>query len=87
MAWLEQTGNWGWTTRGLEARLSPLHSSVQAMGSKAWQRHDSQVQPQNKQAAEEELGVSVEAPGLPGGDPGQPGWKVGRGAARGGDGC
>ena len=79
MAWLEQTGNWGWTRRGPEARLSPLHFSAQAMGSQARQRHGSHVQAQNKQAAEEELGVSVKASGLPGGDPGQPGWKVGRG--------
>ena len=55
MAWLEQRRNWGWATRGPEARLSPLHFSAQATGSKAGQRQDNHVQPQNRQAAEEEL--------------------------------
>ena len=55
MAWLEQTGNWGWATRDPEARLSPLRFSAQVTGSKAGQRQDNHVQPQNRQAAEEEL--------------------------------
>ena len=78
---------WAGARGALEARLSPLHFSVQAMGSKAKQGHDNQVQPQSKQAAEEELGLSVKASAVPGGDPGQPGWKVGRGVILGGDGC
>ena len=78
---------WAGAQGALEARLSPLHFSVQAMGSKAKQSHDNQVQLQSKQAAKEELGLSVKASAVPGGDPGQPGWKVGRGVILGGDGC
>lgn len=78
MAWLEQT-EVGLDPGGPEAKAQP--SALLSTGdgepgpAGAWQSRAGTEQT----GCGGGLGVSVKASGLPGGDPGQPGWKVGRG--------